>query len=220
MKYLISLFVLFMTFQTSFASDLEVPQNNWGFMPQPVYDIVPTRQERLEDPDNFTRFPGWEDMEIVRHEVINRELADRVNTKLWNEDISMYDMRDLVLQAFDILTKQIAHRCGYSIVPFAADIRYREAGMDGITNQGTINSFGAIQFIFEDQNKVQDIRILVFDDSQKLERFGRSIGTINQYNIDFIKSIVYPLLKNYLSKDENKGKFEDLFGELDLSGSC
>ncbi len=223
-KVVFSIFGIISFASFCFAGDLTIPDQNWQFMPQPVYDIVPTRQERLEDPD-FTRFPDWQDMEIARREVINQELASQVQTGLWHENIPpMEGMRDLVLQAFDILVTGIQYRCSTTMIPFATDIRYREAGLldwgwTSSTHQGTINSFGIIQVTLGDEKEAQDIKILFFDDSKSLERFGRQkLGTIDQYDINFVKSIVYPLLRKYLSKDENKEKLLE-FIDLSKEGS-
>ena len=210
------IFLIFTTILSSslcLANDLRIPQKNlhlpqqsWNFMPTAEYGFVPTREDRLNMPNDFIRFPGWQDMEIVRREEINQNLANQVNTDLWNEVVSIDSMRDLVLQAFDIWTVDIRRLCGYSIIPFATDIRYRMAGWWNALHQGTINSFGAIRVIVDNEEVVRDIKILRFDDSQTAERHGRKMGTIDQYDIHFIEGIVFPLLKNYLSTEENKEK--------------
>lgn len=179
----------------------EGSQDSWDSLGEPVYVFVPSRETRLNDSD-FTRFPDWQDMEIVRREVINQNFADLVDTSLWHEGISIDSMRDLVLQAFDIKPLEIEAVDDYFIIPFATDVRYRKKDPDFLV-QGTINFTGAIKVVLTDENMVEDIKILRFDDHHGLERFGRSVGIIDKYDSDFVMGIASPLLKNYLSEDQN-----------------
>ena len=187
----------------------EGSQDSWDSLGEPVYMFVPPREDRLNNSD-FTRFPNWQDMEIVRREVINQNFADLVDTSLWHEDISIDSMRDLVLQAFDIKPLEVEAVDDYFIIPFAADIRYRKKDPSFFV-QGTINFTGAIKVVLTDENTVKDIKILRFDDLHDLERFGRSEGVIDKYDSDFVMGIASPLLKDYLSEDQN---METLLGHF------
>ena len=204
--------------------NLQLSHEHWPSIPAPTYDIVPTREERISNPD-FTRFPDWQDMEIIRREKIRQDFAEQVNTGFWNSEISIDSMRDLVVQAFDVFTPGITVVCNkfmiafnHFIIPFAVDIRYRESGASGVISQGTINTFGAIQVIIND-GTVNEIKIIRFDDSQELERVGRSAGFIDQYDSGFTIGIISPLLKNYLSEIQNKEKLIDLVSDTN-STTC
>lgn len=219
MKILIFLiFSIILSTSFCFANDLQLPIQTWNYMPQTEYNRVLKRQERLENPD-FIHFPGWQDMEIVRHEKAKKKLIDQINVNLWNDDVSIDSIRDLVLQAFDIRTVDIVRHCGgYVIVPFVIDIHYRENDFNGFVS-GTINSFGILRII-TNKGMVTNIKILKFDDSYILERFGRKIGMIDQYDLSFIESIIFPLLRNYLSSDKNKDQLLELIESFQKTTYC
>jgi hypothetical protein len=86
--------------------------------------------------------------------------------------------------------------------PFAVSVRYQEKGtVNGVFVQGTLNVQGILELEFQG-GVLRDVRVVSFDDSQGLERFGRQLGFISHYDGRFVMSIVPPVVRFGLSKPE------------------
>ncbi len=175
------------------------------FSTAPVYGPVLTGEERINHPA-FVRFPGWRDMEIVKHEKINWNLADGIDESLWSAEFSLLSMRDLVLKDFDISTLGITSVCDGFTISFAVDIFYREKDVADGAYQGAISSFGTIGFFMTEDGgmEIKDIDILRFYDS--LEAMENGEGFMDRYNSVFVTTFISSLLRNYLSGKQNKDK--------------
>ena len=204
-RIILSIFITLFFTSSGFAETLiqEKLKLHWSILPDPTYTPIP---KRTPNHPHFVPFVDWQDLEIVRQGKINWSNATLTNENTWTAGNSLLSMRDLVLQSFDIFTPGITPICNGLIIPFAIDILYVEKddfGM-GYVSTDTINVFGAIKVINE---KVEDIKILHFYDSNEAVR---KIGFLKRYGSAFVEGIVSPLLKNYLSKDQNEDKLLSL----------
>lgn len=173
----------------------------------PNYSPVPTAQTRSLDTKNYLRFPGWNNIEIVNEGVIDPKLSEQIEITHWSEDASLSQLKLLQIRDFDVKVSQILAPSNSHleiIIPFAVGVRYQENGtVSQALAQGTINVEGLI--ILSLQNgAVVDIRIEHYDDSQEVERWGRKLGAIDQYDGEFIKGVVTRPLENYLAKPNSR----------------
>lgn len=168
-----------------------------------IYAPVPTAQERLLDTKNYVRFPGWNNIDIVKEGVVDQGLSQQIEANRWNEDVLLSKLKWLQIRDFDIKLSQILAPPNSHlviIVPFAIGVRYQENGnISSAFAQGTINAEGMIILTFQNGTFL-DLRIEQYDDSQESERLGRKLGIIDQYDAEFINGVVPRLLKNYLSE--------------------
>ncbi|MBK7845745.1 MAG: hypothetical protein IPJ71_19080 [Bdellovibrionales bacterium] len=50
----------------------------------PNYSPVPTAQARSLDTKNYLRFPGWNDIEIIKEGAIDPKLSEQIETTHWS----------------------------------------------------------------------------------------------------------------------------------------
>lgn len=170
---------------------------------QPEYESVPTGEERRSDSD-FMSFPGWQDIAIVQDGHVNETYAAQLDASQWDADIPMDSFKWLVLRDFDIKTAGIASTTTSALIPFAVGLRYQAGGYfwSEMISQGTINAMGTIELVIKD-DKIVDVKVLKYYDSQDVEQYERKLGLINKYDSDFVVGIIRPLLKNYLTAKQN-----------------
>lgn len=179
----------------------------------PTYSTVPTAQTRSLDTKNYLRFPGWQNIEIVKEGVIDPKLSEQIDVTHWNQKVSLSQLKWLQIQNFDIKVSQIIAPSNSSleiIVPFAVGVRFQERGtVSQALVQGTINAEGLIILSFQN-GAVVDIRVEHYDDSQDGERWGRKLGTIDQYDAEFIKGVITKPLEHYLSEPNSQANLLEL----------
>jgi hypothetical protein len=173
----------------------------------PNYSPVPTAQARSLDTKNYLRFPGWSNIEIIKEGAIDPKLSEQIETTHWSENAILSQLKWLQIRDFDVKVSQILATSNSHleiIIPFAVGVRYQENGTVSQTfAQGTINVEGMIILTFQN-GAVVDIRIEHYDDSQEVERWGRKLGAIDQYDGEFIKGVITRPLKNYLSEPNSQ----------------
>lgn len=163
------------------------------------YSSVLTADQRTNS-GQFTRLPGWQDLEIVKDGVINTALKQR-----WfrGEAISLERFHILQLREFDILTTGIQIAENRIEVPFAMGIRYQDRGQVARAYiQGTLNVLGRIVLTIEGR-KITRISIYQYYDSNGIEVLGRKLGFLDEFDGTFASTVLESVLKNYFSEQGN-----------------
>ncbi len=149
-------------------------------------DLSPlTREERAAD-GNYKALPGWKTLEVVKAGVIDQKLAEHLNTNAWGHGLKLENLQWLQLRNVDLNLAAISSEANKVTIPFGADVRYQLKGVKGILQQGTLNFVGTIELAIQD-NEVTSVKVVKYGDSQKIERFGRNIDLINQFDENFLE---------------------------------
>lgn len=146
--------------------------------------------------------PEWQSIEIVREGEVDPYWASLISTESRSEDIGDLDeMEWLQLRELDLKVDEIRAQDGYIEIPFVVGLRFEESSFLFTARQGTMNVQGALYLLVE-QGEVKRVEVVRYFDSQSLERIGRSLGTLDQYDGGFVDSIVRPVLRGYFTQKE------------------
>lgn len=109
--------------------------------------------------------------------------------------ITLADFSFLEFRAVDLSkakTRASSTRFGRFLVhiPFAGDIRYVK-----IKNlqEGTLYIYGEVQILVGENGSVET-RVLTYNDSSATERAGRALKILNNFDFNFAKGVVLPLM--------------------------
>tara|TARA_Y100000817_G_C16815638_1_gene526399 strand:+ start:674 stop:1333 length:660 start_codon:yes stop_codon:yes gene_type:complete len=166
------------------------------------YSDIPHKKIRKAD-ENYVRFPGWSDIEIIRKGKINESLLELVDLDTWHQDVDVNEIEDLILKALDIIPNQMTVTDTEITVPFVVDLRFIESSLMGNLTpfQGTLEAKGLLRIAIE-KGRLIHVTVTQFDDSRDAEATGREYGAIDQYDEHFASSVVEPHLETFFSKPE------------------
>lgn len=188
---------------------------------KPEYAPVASEAERAGD-TKYLRFPGFGRIEIIEEGKVNPELFALLETENWSKQISSKNISKLQVRSFDLKHADIKTVGPIVVVPFVVSVLFKESGPSTPLSlvQGTINSQGYIVLtVHKKSGKVIDLQITQFFDDTEIQKLGRELEYIDQYDGQFVLGVVPPILKSYFSQNENLTRLIQIIESIGDTGS-
>lgn len=188
---------------------------------KPEYAPVASEAERAGDP-KYLRFPGFGRIEIIEEGKVKSELLALLETENWSKQISSKNISKLQVRSFDLKHADIKTVGPIVVVPFVVSVLFKESGPSTPLSliQGTINSEGYIILVVHKKSgKIINLQITQYFDDTEIQKLGRELGYIDQYDGQFILGVVPPILKNYFSQNENLTRLIQIIKSIGGTGS-
>jgi hypothetical protein len=182
---------------------------------------VASEAERAGDP-KYLRFPGFGRIEIIEGGNAKPELLALLETEIWSKQISSKNISKLQVRSFDLKHADIRAAGPIVVVPFVVSVLFKESGPSTPLSlvQGTINSEGYIVLTVDKKSgKIIDLQITQFSDDTEIQKLGRELEYIDQYDGQFVLGVVPPILKNYFSQNENLTRLIQILESIGNTGS-
>ena len=141
---------------------------------------------------------NWSKLPILNYEIIKNGKVSEKYINLYDLIRDKYDiskLKQLQLRDFYLDKSFISEIEGALYVPFSYSVKY----VEGVAIQGTIDVEGFFRFDLI-QESVSDITLLSFADSQPLEVYGRELGLLDNYDIEFLESVSCSTLGDIFDK--------------------
>lgn len=178
-KIIISFFTIILVQSIAFADVIYAPLDS--------ENAVIQQSERKADTERWHSVLGKKKIEIVYDGEIKEKYkvyADKISHLIDLGELDILQVRDLYLDKSGITYSED----GVSI-PFVTSVSYKS----GIIPMATMNTTG--EMLLElDGNRVSNIDLIYFSDSNGFEEFGRKYGAIDNYDAQFLENVAVNVL--------------------------
>ena len=175
---------------------------------QSGYQRVPNADARAMANSGFVSVASFPRLELVvegsgqpKPELTQHLTNPSIIKKINAGGFKSLQVRDLNVQpaSFDPATQ------AYKI-PYAVSVKHTQNGsgdLFAILNQGTIEVAGDIIVKINSIGNLE-VTVVKFDDSQAIERLGRSAGANADITLEFARVVAKPTLEGYFNSDTNR----------------